>query len=332
MFHLISYDIKKEEKKFVIQIFIHNSSDNSCDVNTIFEDSIFNQCRKTRTMTFGPKSTNWVSWDLSQDLDTASNEENGLQLRALWGANFKILINDEVVSEFPLKYTFTNLNLRHGLNNFSPFNKKKFWILGDSHSGYYTNTSTDYLKTSKYDIIPSGLMALTLHNFLNKDFDRWFNSLPIWNEDIVAIDVGEIDIRCGLFLFSIKNNIDVYSLTDNLLKKYFYFILNFKQKFKNELVILAPNRPIKDGYLQGNAEYFKLTISTINERIKLWNYFNNKLKLFCDDNSVKYWDIKHMYTDKDGSLFNEILYFNDIHIKVKEPMLFDLKHKIENNF
>jgi hypothetical protein len=43
-------------------------------------------------------------------------------------ANFKIVINDEVVSEFPLKYTFTNLNLRKGLNNFSPFNKKKFWI------------------------------------------------------------------------------------------------------------------------------------------------------------------------------------------------------------
>jgi hypothetical protein len=39
-----------------------------------------------------------------------------------------------------------------------------------------------------------------------------------------------------------------------------------------------------------------------------------------------------MYTDKDGTLFNDVLYYNDIHIKVKEPMLFDLKYKIENNF
>ena len=39
-----------------------------------------------------------------------------------------------------------------------------------------------------------------------------------------------------------------------------------------------------------------------------------------------------MYTDKDGTLFNDIFNDDDIHIKVKEPMLFDLKHKIENNF
>jgi len=332
MFELLSYDIQKDEKKIVIQIFFRNNSNNSYDVNTLFEDSIFNQCQKFRTMTVNPNSTHWVSWDLSQDLDTASDEINGLQLRALWGANFKILINDKVVADFPLKYTFTNLNLRKGLKNFSPFNKKKFWILGDSHSGFYTNTSPDYLKTSKYDIIPSGLLGLSLNNFLNEEFDRWFDSLPIWDEDIVAIDVGELDIRCGIFHFANKNNLDVYSTTDDLLNRYFNFLLKFKQKYKNELIILTPNRPIKDGCLDGNAEYFKLTISTTNQRLELWNYFNNKLKLFCEDNSVKYWDIKHMYTDKDGTLFNDILYYNDIHIKVKEPMLFDLRHKIENNF
>jgi hypothetical protein len=167
---------------------------------------------------------------------------------------------------------------------------------------------------------------------LNKEFDRWFNSLPIWDKDIVAIDVGELDIRCGLFHFANKNGLDVYSITDDLLYRYFDFLLKFKQKYKNELVILTPNRPIKDGCLLGNAEYFKLTISTVNERLELWNYFNNKLKLFCELNSIKYWDIKHMYTDRDGTLFNDILYHNDIHIKVKEPMLFDLRHKIENNF
>jgi len=332
MFHLISYDIKKEEKKFVIQIFIHNSSDNSCDVNTIFEDSIFNQCRKTRTMTFGPKSTNWVSWDLSQDLDTASNEENGLQLRALWGANFKILIKDEVVAEFPLKYTFTNLNIRYGLNNFSPFNKKKLWIIGDSHSGYYTNTSPKNLTSSNYDIVPLGMLALTLHNFLRSDWKRWINSLPIFDDDIISFDIGEIDIRCGLFETSNKKNVELYSLTNDLLEKYFEFLLYFKQNYKNKIIVLSPNRPIKDGCLIEMAEYYKLTISTQYQRLELWNYFNNKLKLFCDNNLIKYWDIKHMYTDKDGTLFNDILYHNDIHIKVKEPMLFDLRHKIENNF
>ncbi len=96
--------------------------------------------------------------------------------------------------------------------------------------------------------------------------------------------------------------------------------------------MISPNRPVKDGCLTGNVEYYKLNISNSSERVELWNYFNNSLKLFCEGNSIIYWDIKHMYSDKDGTLFSDILYHNDIHIKVKEPMLFDLRHKIENNF
>lgn len=330
MFELVSYDIYKQNDKYVIRINIHNHSDDHIDTKIIFNDSIFEQCTRDTKIKFAPKTTHWIEWDLVQD--NAPNEERGLQMQALWGATLKILINDEVVSKFNLKYTFTNLNLRKGLNNFSNFNKKKFWIVGDSHPGYYTNISSDYLKTSKYDIVPSGLMALTLNRFLKSDWEKWINSLPIFDDDIIAFDIGEIDIRCGLFLSSTKKNIELGTLTEDLLKKYFEFLLYFKEKFKNKIVVISPNRPIKDGCVKGNAEHFKLTISTTQERLKLWNNFNNRLKLFCEDNSIHYWDIKHMYTDKDGTLFNDILYYNDIHIKVKEPMLFDLRYKIENNF
>jgi len=330
MFELESYDVYKESDKYVIKINIHNHSEEQINAKVTLNDSIFGHCYRERFIQFAPKTTHWVSWDLVQD--NAPNEERGLQMQSLWGSIVKVMVNEEVVNTFSLKYLFTNLNLRKGLNNFSQFNKKKFWILGDSHAGYYTNISSDYLKTKDYDIVPAGLMALTLNNFLESDWEKWFNLLPIFDSDIVAFDIGEIDLRCGLFMASTKKNLELNSLTNELLKRYFDFLLYFKEKFKNKLVIIPSNRPIKDNCLTGNAEYYKLNISTSQQRVELWNNFNNQLKLFCTNNSIDYWDIKHMYTDKDGTLFNDVLYYNDIHIKVKEPMLFDLKYKIENNF
>lgn len=330
MFELISYDINKENEKYVITFRIHNHSDKHIDSEIILTDSIFGLCERKTKMKFAPKTTHWVSWDLIQD--SPHNEERGLQMQALWGANVNVIVNGEVIDTFSLKYIYTNLNLRRGLNNFSEFKKKKFWIIGDSHSGYYTNISSYYLKTEKYDIIPSGLMSLSLNRFLKSDWEKWFNFLPIFNDDIVAFDIGEIDLRCGLFLSSSKKNIELHTLTNDLLKKYFDFLLYFKEKFQNKLVVILPNRPIKDDCLTGNLEYYKLNISTSKERVELWNIFNNQLKLFCEQNSINCWDIKYMYSDKDGTLFNDILYNNDIHIKIKEPMLFDLRYKIENTF
>jgi hypothetical protein len=328
MFELIKYEILKELDRYFIKIFIKNLTDNIIKSEIILTDIIFQQCTRKQIINFSPKTTHWVSWDLTQN--NIPNEEKGLQMHSLWGCNLKLFVDEKIIQEFPLKYTFTNLNLREGLNNFSPFNKKKFWIVGDSHSSYYTNSSPEYLTTSKYDIIPLSIMSLTLNKFLKSDWEKWFNTLPIFDDDIVAFDIGEIDLRCGIFLSSTKKNIDVDILTNELLEKYFKFLIYFKEKFKNKILLLTPNRPIKDGYVTGNSEYFKLTISTTNERLELWNNFNNKLKLFCEDKSIKYWDIKHMYKDIDGTLFNNILYKNDIHIKIKEPMLFDLKYKIEN--
>lgn len=330
MFELISYDINKVNNKYVIIIFIRNTSENFFNTSIVLKDSIFGQCTKSLETSFEPKSTLWVSWDLTQE--NPSKELRGLQLSSLWGANLKILINDEVINEFKLKYFITNLNIRLGVGNFSPFNKKKFWILGDSHAGYYTNASPEFLTTSKYDIVPLGMLNLALNNFLKSDWETWFNTFPIFDDDIVAFDLGEIDLRCSLFMASTKYNLDLNTLTKELLKRYFDFIIYFKTNFKNEIVIISPNRPIKDGYLTGNVEYYKLNLTNTQQRLELWTNFNNQLKFFCEENSIKYWDIKHMYTDKDGTLFNDIFNDDDIHIKVKEPMLFDLKHKIENNF
>lgn len=327
MFELKEFDIYKENDKYIIKIFLENKSNIENEIKIVLEDSIFGLCNRTTNIKFGPNLVHWMAWDLVQD--NAHNETRGLQMQALWGSKLKLYQDDHHIKTFDLKYNFTNLKLREGINKFSPFKKKKFWILGDSHAGYYTNTtSVDYLKTEKYDIVPMSVMALTLHKLMNSDWDRWLDSLPIFEDDIVAFDIGEIDLRCNLFLVSEKKGIKVENLLDNLIKDYFEFILKLRNKFKDKLVILSPNRPIKDGYLTGNLSFYKLDISNQKERVKIWEKFNTKLVEFCTSNSIKYWDVKSMYADIDGTLFNEVLYHNDIHIKIKEPMLFDLKQKI----
>jgi hypothetical protein len=71
-------------------------------------------------------------------------------------------------------------------------------------------------------------------------------------------------------------------------------------------------------------------MSNFEQRINLWENFASNLESFCETNNINYWNTKYMYKDKDGGLSSEVLYDNDIHIKIKEPMLFDLKYKIEN--
>jgi hypothetical protein len=327
MFDLKEYDIYREKDKYIIKIFIENTLDIETEIDVTLEDSIFGLCERKTTIVFSPNVTHWVSWDLVQD--NAPEETRGLQMQALWGATLKLFKNDELIKKFDLKYKFTDLKLRQGINKFSPFKKKKFWVLGDSHPGYYTNTkSIEYLKTEKYDIVPMSVMALTLYNLTNSDWKKWIENLPIFEGDVISLDFGEIDLRCGIFSASLKKSEDPYIILDNLLLQYFEFILTLKNKFDNEIIILAPNRPIKDGCLTGNVKYYKLDISNQFQRVELWNKFNEKILEFCKMNSIKYWDIKKMYTDKDGTLMNEVLYHNDIHIKIKEPMLFSLKQNI----
>jgi hypothetical protein len=327
MFELKEYDVYRENDKYIIKIFIENKSDVENELKIVLEDSIFGLCNRKTNIKFNPNLVHWMAWDLVQD--NAHNETRGLQMQALWGSRLKLYQEDQLIKTFNLKYNFTNLKLREGIYRFSPFKKKKFWILGDSHAGYYTNTpSVEYLKTEKYDIVPMSVMALTLHKLMNSDWERWLDSLPIFEDDIISLDIGEIDLRCNLFLISEKKGIKLETLLDNLINQYFEFISKLKKKFGDRFVILAPNRPIKDGYLTGNLSFYKLDISNQKQRVKLWKEFDNRLSQFCNTNFIKYWDIKTMYTDTDGTLFNEVLYHNDIHIKVKEPMLFDLKQKI----
>ena len=69
-------------------------------------------------------------------------------------------------------------------------------------------------------------------------------------------------------------------------------------------------------------------MSTVDVRVKLWEDFNEYIRILGKINNIEIWDYKTMYKDIDGSTINDVLVEEDLHLKVHEPMLIDLKGKI----
>ena len=69
-------------------------------------------------------------------------------------------------------------------------------------------------------------------------------------------------------------------------------------------------------------------MSTTKVRVDLWNQFRESIYELGKTNNIKIWDYKSIYEDSDGSILNNVLFKEDIHIKEHELMLEDLKSKI----
>jgi hypothetical protein len=93
--------------------------------------------------------------------------------------------------------------------------------------------------------------------------------------------------------------------------------------YNNKIIIQIPNRTIKDNWDKDNR-----TMSTVDVRVKLWEDFNDYVRTLGKINNIEIWDYKTMYKDSDGSIIDDILIEEDLHLKVHEPMLIDLKNKI----
>jgi hypothetical protein len=196
-------------------------------------------------------------------------------------------------------------------------------MIGDSHVNYNTKGPIEYLTTEKYDIVPVSVQGLSLSRFLNSDWKRFFTTIPIWEMDVISFEFGDVDLRMSLLKKSKEKNIPVDELLKDLIFRFSNFIKEFKQIYKNEIVIQIPNRTVKDGWDKDNR-----VMSTTKVRVDLWNQFRESIYELGKTNNIKIWDYKSIYEDSDGSILNNVLFKEDIHIKEHELMLEDLKSKI----
>ncbi len=105
--------------------------------------------------------------------------------------------------------------------------------------------------------------------------------MPVFEDDIVAFDIGEIDLRCGLFSLSKKKNTELNTLTDDLLKSYFDFLLYFKNNVKKiagewhlhlrDVNLTEKFREFRDIYLKLFPNHEIFSIDGMNIKWDLWN-------------------------------------------------------------
>jgi hypothetical protein len=320
MFELENYEIYTENGGHTVKYWIRNNSDKKVDTVLNFIELPFRTYTRLFPLKMGPNSSFWVSTSFKQLLDV---EDANFFWGVYCGVDLEIKIDKKCQYKISLPWTVTNDFLRKGINFNSTINKPKFWLIGDSHTSFNTKASIEYLTTEKYDIVPVSVQGLSLSRFLNSDWRRFFTTIPIWENDVISLEMGDVDLRMSLLKKSNEKNISVKILLGDLINRYFEFIKELKKIYNNKIIIQIPNRTVKDGWDKDNR-----VMSTTENRIKLWEDFNDYVRMLGKINDIDVWDYKTMYKDNDGSVINDFLVKEDVHLKIHEPMLIDLKSKI----
>lgn len=320
MFELENYEIYVEDNTHKIKYWIRNNTNKEMDTVLNFVQLPFRTYTRLFPLKLGPNGSYWIATTLREIMP----DPNAGQYWGMFcGVDLEIKVNDECLYKIPLPWTITNNFLRKGINFNSTIHKPKFWMIGDSHVNYNTKGPIEYLTTEKYDIVPVSVQGLSLSRFLNSDWKRFFTTIPIWEMDVISFEFGDVDLRMSLLKKSKEKNIPVDELLKDLIFRFYNFIKEFKQIYKNEIIIQIPNRTVKDGWDKDNR-----VMSTTKVRVDLWNQFRESIYELGKTNNIKIWDYKSIYEDSDGSILNNVLFKEDIHIKEHELMLEDLKSKI----
>jgi len=321
MFELENYDIFFDEGIYKVKYWIKNISNKEINADIKFVELPFRSYTRNHKLKFAPNSTYWICFNMQQIMP---DKNAGLYCGSFCGVDINIEVDGKEVFHISVPWTITNIDLRKGLFKDSSINKKKFWLIGDSNANYGTHGSKDYVTTSNYDIVPVSVQGLSLSRFLNSDWKRFMSTIPIWKDDIIALEYGTGDIEISIHKRSKDKNTTVdYSLKE-LLQRYSVFLKDFKKHYSNRLVILAPNRPVKDGWDNDNRPY-----PTTEFRVKIWKEMVHYLSEFCKLNKIEFYDYRTMTEDIDGSIKNEYLVEGDIHLKIKKPMMDELKTIVE---
>jgi hypothetical protein len=320
MFELENYEIYIEDNTHKIKYWIRNNTNKEMDTVLNFVQLPFRTYTRLFPLKLGPNGSYWIATTLREIMP----DPNAGQYWGMFcGVDLEIKVNDECLYKIPLPWTITNNFLRKGVDFNSTIHKPKFWMVGDSHVNYNTKAPIEYLTTEKYDIVPVSVQGLSLSRFLNSDWKRFFTTIPIWEMDTISFEFGDVDLRISLLKKSKEKNISFDDLLKDLIVRFSDFIEEFRKIYKNEIIIILPNRTIKDGWDKQNR-----IESTTKVRVDLWNQFKELMSELGKINNIKIWDYKSICEDSDGSMTNSMLVKEDIHLEKHELIMEDLKSKI----
>jgi hypothetical protein len=264
-------------------------------------------------------NTGWfVSTTLKKPFDIKFNNDCIIQFLDSTSGN--------VLQEFSIP-TFSVDYKRRSLGK--NFNKKNIWIFGDSHVDCFFCYGIYHpiLQTHSYTINPISNAALTINRFINRDYLKFFSSLPIKNGDEIILMLGEIDCRVALLRTSYLKLIPIESHISNLISRYKISLDKIQTQYpKCKIKICNPLPPLPDNWIQTDKENL-LGKWTLKDRIHVRDLFVKELKSQIGD-TYPILDITEGLTDKENISNITLLKEDDIHFIPNDMVINNIKNQL----
>jgi hypothetical protein len=122
------------------------------------------------------------------------------------------------------------------------------WIIGDSNVGVMMKDKSLLINNKVINWVSH--LFLSINRFIKSDYQSFLKTIPIHKDDTLVFMFGEIDLRvscgrnAGLKGISAEHNLD------RIINKYYNVIKEIKELYQCEVIVMAPNPPIRDGVLK----------------------------------------------------------------------------------
>lgn len=165
------------------------------------------------------------------------------------------------------------------------------YVIGDSHVREFDGIPGCVLKhlgpILMHRVGRDSLQAINLKN-LGVEEGAW-----------VVYVCGEIDVRCHLLEQRDLKNRASGEIIDTLTSNFIQTVLKNQSQYQNLKSIVYNIVPPLNGSGY-NPEY--PVYGTIEDRVKITKELNERLKMLCDQNGIRFLDVYDAYAYEDGSL------------------------------
>lgn len=273
------------------------------------------------TLTVSPNMRYWVGFEV----DKSANLEK-INLKSGVRILITCIDNNEVLYDDVIRTNYNPLEMRD-LSFDYPIDSKRIWIIGDSNAwSSFGGYEYKPINIAGYHPVRVGITSLSLNRFIKGDHTSLIKSLPIYKNDIVVFYLGEIDFRYTIH--KVGGNLSY--LTKSLCDRYLYAISNIKKQISNNIVIMCPNPPMREGHIERDS-INSFILGTNEERKLCWSIFD---KFFSNINieGVKYLNWVNEYVLNDSLIDTSKLFDKNHHIKDYNNCIDNLEIFLKNNY
>jgi len=308
--------IKNADGGQVFKLDYSNKGSESIRVKIVMNDLLFRT--QNYNIDFHDIHPNCGHWSTFNSFDT------GLTTQFSMGVIITFIDeNNNIILKQEIPFIITDYKKR-SLGKYS-HSIPNMWIIGDSNVGVMMKDKSLLINNKVINWVSH--LFLSINRFIKSDYKSFLKTIPIHNGDTLVFMFGEIDLRvscgrnAGLKGISAEHNLD------RILNKYYNVLKEIKELYQCEVIVMAPNPPIRDGVLRPNS-YLGIW-STEWERMMLYKRFTN---FFYNESllgNITYLNCMNLYADEEGFMKTELLNEKDSHVNTGDLFIESLSKKLQ---